>query len=95
MEVELDYAPPTQVTKEKPKRSIFSFGKKKKNQKPGKNDEVSYYVEEPQPEPRTPDDTLEIFHDINNDEEQAFEIFRENKTPPPPTAAAKKPTFFL
>ena len=95
MEVELDYAPPTQVTKEKPKRSIFSFGKKKKNQKPGKNDEVSYYVEEPQPEPRTPDDTLEIFHDINNDEEQAFEKFRENKTPPPPTAAAKKPTFFL
>ena len=85
-EVELDYGPPQPT---KVKKSIFSFGKKNKK-KPGKNDEVSYYVEEPQPEPRTPDNLDQDF------QEEATAIIHEpqkseSKTPPTPS---NKPSFF-
>ena len=81
MEVQLDYAPPPQ----KAKKGIFSFGKKNKK-KPGKNDEVSYYIEEPQPEPRTPD-ALDI-----EPNEHIIEEKLEIKTPPP---IATKPQGFF
>ena len=52
--VQIDYnadLAPAEVKPQKSKRGgLFSFVKRSKK-KPGKNDEVSYYIEEPQPEP--------------------------------------------
>jgi hypothetical protein len=84
--IEIDYAPMTNF-QAKPKKNFFSFGSKKK--KSGKNNDVSYYVEEPQPEPQSPEQQeLPFGEKPLNQEENVVPIVE------PTTPLAAKPSFF-
>ena len=80
--LEIDYAKPA-----KARKGFFNFGKKSKP-KPGKNDEVSYYIEEPQPEP--PSDLLEQVPTTSEDE-RPLSIHEAKDLP---VNSSSKPGFF-
>ena len=83
--LEIDYAKPA-----KSKKGFFNFGKKSK-QKAGKNDEVSYYIEEPQPEPPS---EVEV-EDQPNENMPEEEHQQPVPTPPKPKEPTpSKPGFF-
>ena len=90
--VEIDYnVTNTSSKQQKSKRGgLFSFVKKSKK-KPGKNDEVSYYIEEPQPEPPFEEEVLDA------PDQQEQEATEEVPTPHEISTSSNsstKPSFF-
>jgi hypothetical protein len=84
--IQIDYAPLSNF-QDKPKKNFFRARSKKT--KPGRNDEVSYYIEEFQPEPQSSEQQDMPFEEelLNEEENMVPEVEAT-------TLVATKPSFF-